>query len=474
MITLTCNDTDHRAARILALLNASETHKKVDFQSTPNTLFLETVDTIVQDEYDIIRYVATRRPRKFLLGITKSEKILTNNMIEYLFEKLDPLLTALYSSAQGLEMDGQEENNENVLKSLRYEFMYLEKILGSKRYLTGSNTTAADILIAASLLCPLKGYFKQYFGHDFEKLSFWLEKVSIRFRFSDLPYCFRTLKRANKQDNQRLIHQRNHSMGDGFRSERLHRNTKTVPSLDFGALRSPKTVKESAFEDESDTELVSIPKSSLQEIEKRLSKLEDFQKKSQLNTERTIQNLPKFTSMEFQEDKPSSTPSKNVKFSKKITFQNREIFRKVVPKHNQTLVNHTYKTVDLKLLNLFYLFKAFKTDDKMVEMVKEYSKGHRISLFKLTLLKSPESSKETLSTIFKEVKPVQANFLEGRYLVAGSKSGFVEGLLQLNYPSFDKEIFEVERIKLDNLKDIEEVCMIVKRILNNRQIVKKI
>ena len=76
--------------------------------------------------------------------------------------------------------------------------MHLEKILGGKRYLTGSNTTAADILVAASLLCPLKGYFKEYFGHDFKNLSFWLEKVAIRFRFSDLPYCFRTLKRAKK------------------------------------------------------------------------------------------------------------------------------------------------------------------------------------------------------------------------------------------------------------------------------------
>ena len=99
MITLTCNDTDHRAARILALINASDLQKKVDFQTIPNTLFLETSDSILQDEYDIVRYIASRKPRKFLLGITKSEKILTNNMIEYLFEKLDPLLTALYNQA---------------------------------------------------------------------------------------------------------------------------------------------------------------------------------------------------------------------------------------------------------------------------------------------------------------------------------------------------------------------------------------
>ena len=147
-----------------------------------------------------------------------------------------------------------------------------------------------------------------------------------------------------------------------------------------------------------------------------------------------------------------------------------------MPKHNQTLVNHTYKTIDIKLLNLFYLFNAFKTDNKMVEMVKEYSKEHRISLYKLTLLKkpNPEYSNETLSTIFGDVKPVQGNFLEGRYLVAGSKSGFVEGFLQLNYPSFDKEVFEVERIKLDNLGDIEDVCMIVKRIMNNRQVVSRL
>ena len=114
-------------------------------------------------------------------------------------------------------------------------------------------------------------------------------------------------------------------MGGGFQSDRINRDPKSIkviPSLDFGALKSPKTkiksVREQAFEEDCTSETVSIPKSTILEIEKRLAKLENFQQESQLNTERTLQNLPIAQKTTQKPDpKHFEAPLKNVKKKKK-------------------------------------------------------------------------------------------------------------------------------------------------------------
>jgi len=207
---LHCVKGDYKAAKVIAILNATEQQCQINYLDSltyledqdfllisplGKTPVLQTGAEILREANSIMRFVARRHKDRGYAGVMPKEEAQIDEWLEYVSNTLDPLVLDLRRNL----------NDMNAQERLREQLTYIESNIKGRSYLVGYGPTLADLDVATSLICPFFSAYEQLFSKEFIYLTLWLKDIKTRLRLGSLPLEFLHLEDASNFIDKRVL-----------------------------------------------------------------------------------------------------------------------------------------------------------------------------------------------------------------------------------------------------------------------------
>lgn len=207
MLRLHCLEGDHKAAKIITLLNLLKSgymlnyHNPDEFITDKELLNISPRGKLPAIECEIgslfetnsiLRYIAKKFANDDLIGFIPKEEAMVDQWLEYISFELDPLVQILYYPLLGYLETSKEQGK--IIEKLKEELTYFESNINENGFLVGCSPTIADISLVCTLSTPFNPMFEAFISPYSPRLSSYVKILSKRLSLSSLPISFRSFK----------------------------------------------------------------------------------------------------------------------------------------------------------------------------------------------------------------------------------------------------------------------------------------